>query len=462
MTENRSVEDELVAEVRRFGTAMTTAIRKHAQARNWLERRRARRQISQILRQEQREEQVLRQHQLAWTGQAVDRYRAHSLAVTQRANDPSVDHARRWRDQQALEHHAGDLRGLILRNSRLTQVEQGIALDGIDIATAFPQQERPGRMLAQAHKVRGVHALRYRAQVARAAQTQREWENFPRLPERLHAAPVTEFDQSLPVQDNPAHARSRRARAAQLAREELSAPGAWIGEEDRRPDQDVEADLTRAYENSLFAQEQADRARAAAQAAPVTEHEFASLKDRHRVATQHNSALVNRNAELVEQVSALIAERDQLRDGYTARGAEIARLEIERDELRDTATTLIDQLAGHRNGHGHEEMQRRRAAAATAEHPRKSEREASDSVERLSAEAAAFRAAEWAKTQQQKMNDLGAEKYYAEADARWTERQHTGEPEAERTRERDTGQPIPGHAFAGLVNGRDREQEMER
>ncbi|WP_431963281.1 hypothetical protein [Nocardia sp. bgisy134] len=165
---DRSVEDELAAEARKFGHAMAQLLRLHAQAGTWLERRKLRKEISRTLREQRHTEQVDRDHQLSWTEQMIDRYRAHSLAVTDRAADPTVDHDRRYRDAQALARHGDELRARIVTNTRLTPIEQGIALDGVDAATTFPHFETGGgRLFSNAHKVRGVEALRYRAQVAR-------------------------------------------------------------------------------------------------------------------------------------------------------------------------------------------------------------------------------------------------------------------------------------------------------
>ncbi|MBF6296818.1 hypothetical protein IU459_04570 [Nocardia amamiensis] len=169
---DRSVEDELIAEARKFGHSLTHMLRLHAQATNWLERRKVRKQISLALREQRRAEETARKHQLVWTQGIVDRYRAHALAVAERAHNPSVDHERRYRDAQSLTRHANDLRARIVANDRLTKTEQGIALDGLDAATTFPQFE-PGRLFHKAHKVRGIDALRYRAQVARTIREQR-------------------------------------------------------------------------------------------------------------------------------------------------------------------------------------------------------------------------------------------------------------------------------------------------
>lgn len=168
---DRSVEDELIAEARKFGHSLTHMLRLHAQAATWLERRRVRKQISVVLREQRRAEETTRKHQLVWTQQMIDRYRTHALAVTDRAENPSVDHERRYRDTQSLNRHATDLRARIVGNDRLTKTEQGIALDGLDAATTFPRFE-PGRLFAKAHKVRGIDALKYRAQVARTVREQ--------------------------------------------------------------------------------------------------------------------------------------------------------------------------------------------------------------------------------------------------------------------------------------------------
>lgn len=162
----RSTEDQMTDELRRFGHALAGLLRMHAQAGNWLERRHIRKQISQQLRAQRHAEDHSRTMHLGFTQQMIDRYRTHSLAVLQRANDPSVDHARRHRDAVALEQHGAEIRARVVRNPRLTRTEQGIALDGLDAVSMFPEFE-PGRLFAGAHKVRGRDALRYRAAVAR-------------------------------------------------------------------------------------------------------------------------------------------------------------------------------------------------------------------------------------------------------------------------------------------------------
>ncbi|QBS43573.1 hypothetical protein [Nocardia sp. CS682] len=166
---DNSPEDEIISEARQFVSAMSATLRRYAQAASWLERRKIRKEITQAWRVELKTQDAARAHHLLWANQAVDRYRAHSLAVAERADNPTVDHDRRYRDAQALARHRTDMQAHILRDPHLTPIEQGIAIDGLDAATTFPAFE-PGRLFNRSHKVKGIEALRYRAQVARARE----------------------------------------------------------------------------------------------------------------------------------------------------------------------------------------------------------------------------------------------------------------------------------------------------
>ncbi|MEU1546802.1 hypothetical protein [Nocardia sp. NPDC005745] len=170
---DRSPEDEMIAEARKFARSLPELTRLHAQARNFLERRKIRKEISRTLREQRREAEVMRNHQLTWTGQAIDRYRVHVETVAERANDPRVDHDRRARDAHALAEHRNRLARGFIGNEHLTRTEQGIALDGLDSATIFPHF-KVGNLFAKAHKVRGIDALRYRAHVARETVNARQ------------------------------------------------------------------------------------------------------------------------------------------------------------------------------------------------------------------------------------------------------------------------------------------------
>ncbi|OBF63923.1 hypothetical protein A9X06_09240 [Mycobacterium sp. 852002-51759_SCH5129042] len=158
--------DEITGEARKFSSAITAALQVYAQSANWRERQRARKQIKRLVREEQRAQTQARAHHLTWSNQAVDRYRAHAQAVAVRANDPSVDHERRARDAASLANHRDDLAAQFVSNGHLTRTEQGIALDGLDAATVFPEF-KTGDLFSRAHKVKGLEALRYRARVAR-------------------------------------------------------------------------------------------------------------------------------------------------------------------------------------------------------------------------------------------------------------------------------------------------------
>ncbi|MEU5407433.1 hypothetical protein [Nocardia asteroides] len=166
----RPVEDEIINEARNFGRALMALASQHGRAVSWLEQRRIRKEISRALRQQRQAEYLARQKQKMWTEQAVDRYRTHAYAVALRSNDPRVDADRRARDQVALRSHAIDLQARVLDTHSLKPVEQGIALDGIAAATAFPSIDRKGSLFAGARRVKGINALRYRATVARTRE----------------------------------------------------------------------------------------------------------------------------------------------------------------------------------------------------------------------------------------------------------------------------------------------------
>ncbi|WP_280263614.1 hypothetical protein [Nocardia abscessus] len=209
---DRSPEDEMIAEARKFARSLPELTRLHAQARNFLERRKIRKEISQTLRQQRREAEVMRKHQLTWTSQAIDRYRVHVQTVAERANDPSVDHERRARDAHALAEHRNRLARGFIGNEHLTRTEQGIALDGLDSATIFPHF-KVGNLFAKAHKVRGIDALRYRAHVARETVNVRQRAEVEReqdWQQSLDAARRANAEESLLARIDAAQAHRHR------------------------------------------------------------------------------------------------------------------------------------------------------------------------------------------------------------------------------------------------------------
>ncbi|MCP9621589.1 hypothetical protein FOH10_29500 [Nocardia otitidiscaviarum] len=159
--------DDITRETSQFTARMAQLLTQLTHATSWLERRRAKKNITQLVREQIREQQQLRALELTRTTQAIDAYRQHSAAVTGRAIAPDTSAEQRSRDHAALVRHYDHLEERILRSQGLTTTEQGIALDGMAAATKFPEYEL-GDLFGNAHKVKGVDALRYRAQVARA------------------------------------------------------------------------------------------------------------------------------------------------------------------------------------------------------------------------------------------------------------------------------------------------------
>ncbi|WP_141718114.1 hypothetical protein [Nocardia altamirensis] len=614
-----------MSEAKKFAASMSVTMRRYAQAANWLERRKIRKEISRAWRAEMRQQDLERAQHLQQTSHGIDRYRSHSQLVAARSEDPNIDHDRRYRDAQGLARHRNHMAGRILRDPHLTEIERGIALDGLDVANADPSYE-PGRLFARAHRVKGLQALRYRAQAARAQEAagidrpgrerapirytaslgsqvagssmwlQRPTRRFTTKagaigwlhrqvadthwgkdtqvrveawdlqdatepvysdegrPDTLRgylaaeAAELRERTEGPAIADRAAvdpwrraratqfaDPRWRRERAMELAREDLATPGAWIAEEDLRPGNE-EMDLTRAYESRLFAEHQAEQQLIASQdheqqdrysstitylpdganqvvhetgshaseldsvtwtrqqldairPAPGTtvhiaayghddeghrdpvfraegaravlyqevgewrdaaelaeaneqqlsglsavdasrtredtelgadlERELLSLKDRHRLSVQYNNALVERNAALVKQLTALTAERDELREANT----ELTdRLAVDRGPARDSEN--LAQL--------HEQEAPPRLATERAAR-------GSSSREELAQEYAGM---------------SRAMKRIEERDQ--AARAATTSPDSIQRH------PIPGHAFAGLVNDHDHTKEMER
>ncbi|WP_194825516.1 hypothetical protein [Nocardia sp. XZ_19_231] len=216
----RPVEDEIIDQARHFGRALMALASQHGRAVTWMEQRRIRKEVSRALRQQRQAEFIERQKQLINTERAVDRYRAHAQAVTMRSNDPRVDHDRRSRDQLALRTHATDIQQAVLTGHSLTPVEQGIVLDGIDSATAFPGHDPKRALFAGAHRVKGIDALRYRATVARtrAALPQQVAE----LTEQRRQANTARYQRpTQPVPVRKATGQEREAAIQQLRRAQL-------------------------------------------------------------------------------------------------------------------------------------------------------------------------------------------------------------------------------------------------
>ncbi|MFD0362663.1 hypothetical protein ACFQZZ_14560 [Nocardia sp. GCM10030253] len=521
----RSVEDELVSETRKFMSSMSSTMRRYAQASNWLDRRKVRQEIKQAWRQELKQQQLDRRHQLSWTNSAVDKFRAHSLAVSDRANDPTVDHDRRYRDAQAIARHRNQMADRVLRNPHLTVVEQGIALDGIDAASVFPEFTT-GDMFRRAHKVKRIEALRYRAQVARA----REAAGIERPPVQAmrHVDRATEPDRTrFPAGDSQQDQAYRRwlterddpERSGQPPRtaehdgrysstvtylpeganqvvyetsshdsEDASArwtvkqlntirpaPGttvhlaAYAEDRDGHPTPVFRAEGARSGLAKEVEQWQAGLDQARVQERGLApnddrEREFSALKDRHRLSIQYNNALVERNGKQTADLAKLTTERDELAEELNtirsvhkgtiavaaSRGREVYALVQERDQLREERDEAVRKLAERTPAEQRYGSPERQAAQARDNARGDQEQEQGFSLD--------------SETRQRmgKVIADGVLKGSPQAEvaqrlaavlAERTPTDHQA-PAAEPVKT-----PIKGHAFAGLINGRDREQE---
>ncbi|WP_369027784.1 hypothetical protein [Nocardia farcinica] len=549
---DRSVEDEIMSEISRFSVAMRAAISRHAQAASWLERRRARKEISRLVRTERRGADQARAHHKTWTAQAVERYRVHAEAVAQRANDPTVDHTRRARDAWSLAEHRADLARMFVTNGHLTKTEQGIALDGLDAATMFPEFPT-GNLFARAHKVKGIEALRYRAQVARAQQqlgidrnavvhrgagreagaqrweperltrdqqdaiqglyqAQREWALRPadanprqtevlterwreagRAADRAGLSPEriehelaaeqqhlagSEADRFRAVvgwtdRDGVTTSRSRSFDSEQAATAWMrSNPGrlltfgtavhvqTWDSRDDRAPIFSASG-AHRAVMASLAEREQAlvraqrdDQTRPAPAQDPARSvqeveqlrGELESMRQRHHLSIEHNGELSDRNDQLTRQLTAVLAERDQLAAARDQLAAERDRLRGERDEA---VHKLVERTPAAQR-YGSPERQ-----AEQAKRPSMAEavRHKAAAREEVLGRAAEFEAAEDLERQDRLYEDpnLSPEALHAAdeklaAAASWS-------PLAAHQ---------PGRSLADAVNRNGRDREMER
>ncbi|MFQ6229939.1 hypothetical protein [Nocardia sp. NPDC002869] len=273
----RPVEDEIMDEARKFGHSMAHLMRQHAQARGWWEQRKVRREISLVMRQQRRAEQAERAHHLSYTSQMIHRYQIAAQARTERSFDPRVGAEQQRRDAEADARHLDELRERIVANTRLTQVERGIALDCLETARMWPHGKvKTPELLARAPKVRGLDALRYRARLARESawieQRRRERETSRKAPQPT----------------------SQRAEAVQHARPATPARTGW------EPDW-----MPVLVENGRVSEPSARQDPAFA--------EMASLKQRHHLSIEHNADLAERNSALTRQLTAMAAERDQYR-----------------------------------------------------------------------------------------------------------------------------------------------------
>lgn len=322
---DRPVEDEILNEARNFGRALMALASQHGRAVSWIEQRRIRKEISRALRQQRQHEYLARQQHKMWTEQAVNRYRVHALAVTARSTDPSVGHQRRARDQVALRSHAADLQQMILNGRSLTPVEQGIALDGIDSATAYPGHASQRSMFAGAGRVKGINALRYRATVARTRAG---------MPHQV--AEINELRQQIAAhrstigRDEPAQTPVRSEREAAAHKQvsmEAAAPAA------APTDAPVQPDRLAAVEKQLK-EIAADRDRLSSKVT-MLQKGFDSVSSSRDELRSKFDAAEGRISELTNRNQRLAAEIDEVRrdqPDIDALRAERDRFKTERDQ----------------------------------------------------------------------------------------------------------------------------------
>ncbi|WP_370011682.1 hypothetical protein [Nocardia cyriacigeorgica] len=465
--------------------------RQHAQAGTWLERRKVRREISLTLREQRRAEAQARQHQIAWTIQMVNRYGAHALAVENRRLDPTVDHERRARDAKALAEHARDLKLRVLANTRLTDVERGVALEAVELANEDPHGRHHGVLLAKATKFRAVDALRYRAEVARTARelgvdrdTGRRMTAAPsrddlaeerarlqiQLGEREHGQSIREWTARPVEQPTKEQAEAIQGlRHAQLAWN-IEAPKAGIVGRDHLVQQWRNA--ARQAERAGLSPERIDwEFRYAEHNSVYTAQVYATRGPGHEVHTKHG--FFPSEAEAAKWASEYVGETNwapgvQLKATVHQRGDKTP-IRMADGNLEHVAASVKDwgRPQHARQQHEGAEKLAEELASLKQRHHLSIEHngELSDQNAVLTRELTALRAER--------------EQLIAERDRFKTERDESVQKLAERTPASDRlgsperiadehraanapkREPIAGHAFAGLVNGREREG-MER
>lgn len=371
----RPVEDEIIAEARNFGRALMSLASQHGRAVSWIEQRRIRKEISRALRQQRQAEYLDRQKQLMWTEQSVDRYRAHAYAVALRSIDPRVDADRRARDQVSLRSHAVDLQARVLNGRSLKPVEQGIALDGIAAATAFPGHDRKGSLFAGVRRVKGINALRYRATVARTREAMPQQLAEVREQRRqLTAAPSAAdrpqatVKQGTPQQLETAVQDLRRAQLAQVPAhvadgtyEQVSArTGSWVPSQQREnaetpasaPQPSPDADRLAQVEKQLKDMAE-DRDRTESRVLMLQRGLDAVTSDRDDMRSKLDAA-EGRISELTNRNQRLAAEIDEVRRDQP----DIEQLRAERDRFkteRDEAVSRLTEQTSPRERFGSRE-----------------------------------------------------------------------------------------------------------
>ncbi|WP_280413764.1 hypothetical protein [Nocardia carnea] len=323
---DRPVEDEIMDEARRFGHSMARLMRMHAQANGWLEKRKVRREINLEMRRQRRTEQAERVHHKAWTAQMIHRYQIAAQARYERWTDPNTTIEQRRRDDAAAIRHIDDLRERITGNTRLTEVERGIALDCLESARVWPYKPaRTPEMLARAPKVRGLDALRYRARLARETEwiQRRQLERATAKRELSVTTEQPESGQQRHIQ--PQGIEQRGARRDEPQHEEIRHTAIDRGT--------VAAETGRAQGVPSSAQ-------------------LAEIEARIRKLADEQEKRDRKISVLQRSVDAITADRDNLRIALDSAEARIERLQnlnrglsVERDKYRGERDQAVQKLA---------------------------------------------------------------------------------------------------------------------
>ncbi|MGW1741325.1 hypothetical protein ACWCPQ_21270 [Nocardia sp. NPDC001965] len=488
---DRSVEDQIIAETTSFAAKLGVLARQHAQARGWLGQRKVRREISLTMRAQRRAEQAERAHHLSYTSQMIHRYQIAAQARTDRALDPRIGIEQQRRDADADARHLDELRERIVGNTRLTQVERGIALDCLETARMWPHGKvKTPELLARAPKVRGVDALRYRARLARETAWVRE-RRYERESGRLaHEAAWIEQRRA---ERGPVRQEFVASTLQQPVREEapqaaLARPTGelTIGQADaiqkiRHAQLSWNAVAPQAShgEREQLAEQWRDAGRAAEQAGLTSQRidwEFRNAEQNSR----YTSRIHSRGADgavanwLAYHPSEAEAAKWVARDIGTAKWNPGVQLNVAIHEHGTGAPVRsVDGRVEHVTARTAEWA---RPAQQREQSPEAAELASLKQRHHLSIEHNADLAAQNAGLTQQ-LTALRAERdqLTEERDRYKTERDEAVQkvvartPAAERlgSPQRQAAQaqrePIPGHPFSGLVNGHDREREgMER
>ncbi|WP_280367264.1 hypothetical protein [Nocardia wallacei] len=139
-----------------------------------------------------------------------------------------------------------------------------------------------------------------------------------------------------------------------------------------------------------------------------------ALTTRLHLSIGHNNQLDEQNSQLIRQLTALTAERDRLRGQRDEAVQKLAERTPAAERYGSPERQAEQAKTAARQGFGAAQQEDRAVSDALgAEATRQAAAAKRDAEDRANAMAAG-----WAEAQHRRMNDLGTEQYYAEADAR--------------------------------------------